>query len=60
MSTIFISNGDEIPDDVYSEEWVSSYLGKNPVWLFKNELLSKIVKATEDHVSFQSIVWPTI
>ena len=60
MSTIFISNDDETPDDVYSVEWVSSYLEKNPVWLFNNELSSKIVKATEDHVSFHSIVWPTI
>jgi hypothetical protein len=51
MSTIFISNDDEI-DDVYSVEWVSSYLEKNPVCLFNNELLSKIVKATEDHEVF--------
>jgi len=60
MSTIFISNDDETPDDVYSVEWITTYLEKNPVWLFNNELLSKIVKATEDHVCLHSIVWPTI
>jgi hypothetical protein len=32
----------EDADDVYSVEWVRSYLESNPVWLFNAELLSKI------------------
>jgi len=53
---------DEDEDVPYSVAWVRSYLESNLVWLFNAEflakisndaeLLSKIVKATEDHEVF--------
>ena len=48
----------EDADDVYSVEWVRSYLESNPVWLFNAELLSKIEKKASEHVSIRSLLLP--
>jgi len=48
----------EDADDVYSVEWVRSFLESNPVWLFNAELLSKLGTKASEHVS--SLLLPNL
>ena len=50
----------EDADDVYSVEWVRSFLESNPVWLFNAELLSKIGNKASEHVSICSLLLPNL
>ena len=58
--TSIADNNDNDNENLYSFDWVKSYLERNPVWLFNAEFLSKIGNTISENVCLDSMLFNNI